>query len=85
MLRHAQRIHATMDATVQAATVAEETRRRAQVAAVGTAAPGRRRARRHGPGRTTRAPTGAALSAGAHPEHRPGLRCRNGEGVPPAG
>ena len=40
MLRHAQRIHATMDATVQAATVSEETRWRAQVAAVGTPAPG---------------------------------------------
>jgi len=37
MRRHAQRIHDAMDATVAAATLAEETHRRAQVAAIGTA------------------------------------------------
>ena len=36
MRRHAKRIHAAMDATVQAATEAEETQRRAQVAQIGT-------------------------------------------------
>lgn len=38
MRRHAQRIHAAMDATVKAATLAEQTQRRAAVAATGTAA-----------------------------------------------
>ena len=36
MRRHAQRIHTAMDATVHAATLAEETQRRAQVAATST-------------------------------------------------
>lgn len=38
MRRHAGRIHAAMDATVHAATLAEETGRRAQVAATSTSA-----------------------------------------------
>lgn len=38
MRRHAERIHAAMDATVNAATLAEETRRRAEVAATSTSA-----------------------------------------------
>lgn len=38
MRRHAQRIHAAMNASVHAATLAEETGRRAQVASIGTSA-----------------------------------------------
>ncbi len=38
MRRHAQRVHAAMDATAAAATLAEETQRRAAVAAIGTSA-----------------------------------------------
>ena len=40
MRRHAQRIPTAMDSTVAAATLAEETQRRAQAAAIGSRAQG---------------------------------------------